>query len=239
MSAGGGLPVSPDAWVVATNNAQKLKEIAAILQRTGVSLCRPADLGVVLDVEEWGETFAVNAALKAAAFARHTGRVALADDSGLEVDALGGAPGVQSARYSGEGATDARNNAALCSALADLDETAPAARFRCTIAVAWPAHLGPVGPTTPTTESAVEPGGPFVLPDGVVLLLVTGTLEGTVSPVARGANGFGYDPHFVLPDGRHLAELASEEKNALSHRARALQALLPTLAGLGVAARDR
>lgn len=232
MSVGRDLPISPKAWVVATNNAHKLTEIAAILAAAGVQLCRPADLGVSLEVDEWGQTFAVNAALKAAAFARYTGRVALADDSGLEVDALGGAPGVQSARYSGDGATDARNNAALCAALAQRGDVVPTARFRCTIAVAWPAHLAPSVPTTPTTESTVELGGPFVLPDGVVLLLVSGTLEGTVSPEARGTNGFGYDPHFVLPDGHHLAELASEEKNALSHRARALQALLPALARL-------
>ena len=178
--------------VVATRNRHKLDEIRAIL---GVpDLLSAFDFPNVPDVVEDGATFEANAIKKAVALARATGLRALADDSGLEVDALGGAPGVYSARYAGEPANHARNNEKLLHAMAG--RTDRTARFRCVLALAGP--------------------------DGSVHV-VDGRCEGRIIDELRGTEGFGYDPLFV-PDGfdKTFAELSSEEKNRISHRGRAL-----------------
>jgi XTP/dITP diphosphohydrolase len=158
-------------------------------------------------VEEDGETFAANAAKKAREVAAAAGLPALADDSGLEVDALDGAPGVRSARYAGAGHDDAANNRRLLAELAGVPTARRTARFRCAVALADP--RGPLGDTVEIREGACA---------GVIL----------ESP--RGHNGFGYDPLFLYPElGRTFAELSLEEKGRLSHRARALAAMLPVL----------
>jgi XTP/dITP diphosphohydrolase len=181
--------------ILATRNAHKTSEIAAMLD--GVfEVVDLRDQPDAPEVEETGETFAENAALKATAIARFTGGWALADDSGLEVDALDGAPGVRSARFAGEDATDAENNALLLEKLAALPASMPTARFRCVLALAR---------------------------DGELLATFDGAVEGRILPSVQGGGGFGYDPLF-LPEGheRSFGELPAEAKNAISHRSRAL-----------------
>jgi len=189
--------------LVATANRGKLGEIQALLAELPLALVIPSDLGLSLEIAETGDTYAVNAALKATAFARLSGLLALADDSGLEVDALGGLPGVRSARFSPlPGATDADRRSYL---LQELAGKAPPwkARFHCTVALA-------------------DPAGEVVFFDG--------DCRGEIIPTERGTNGFGYDPIFLLPGlGRTMAELSMDEKNQLSHRARAVRAAIPTL----------
>lgn len=192
-------------WVIASSNAHKVKEFQQILEPLGVRLVTPSELELALEVEETGDTFAANAELKARAWAAATGLPAVADDSGLEIDALDGAPGVYSARFAGVGAGDAANNARMVRELQGLGLTRSTARYRCAIAF-------------------FDPGGQ---PD---LVVVDGTLEGQVVITAAGEGGFGYDPYFVMPDGRHLAQWTSSEKNAVSHRGQALRALLAALA---------
>jgi XTP/dITP diphosphohydrolase len=163
----------------------------------------PELLGTRFAVDETGDTFRANAELKARAAAAETGLLALADDSGLQVDALQGAPGVYSARYAGQAASDEENNQRLVAEL--LGESNRRARFRCVLALADPM------------------AGELVFSDG--------TIEGVVAQSPRGAGGFGYDPLF-LPDGfggRSFAELAPAEKDSVSHRARAVRAMLPGL----------
>lgn len=190
--------------VLATTNPGKVREFAALLADGGLPLrvLGMADLGLEAPPET-GTTFAANAILKARHAADHSGLPALADDSGLEVDALGGAPGVYSARYAGEGAGDEANRLRLIAALADVPEAERAARFRCAIAVA--------------------------LPDGRVET-VEAACEGRALTAPRGDGGFGYDPLFELAgDHRTMAELPTTEKNAISHRARATALALPVL----------
>jgi XTP/dITP diphosphohydrolase len=191
--------------VCATANPHKVDEIRAILGSAVDLIPRPAD---VPDVVEDADTLEGNARLKAVAIATATGLPAVADDTGLEVDALGGAPGVYSARYAGEGCTEADNRAKL---LAELDSVGAAdddrrtAHFRTVALVAWP-------------------DGREVVADGVC--------DGTIAGHERGARGFGYDPVFVPSDGdgRTFAEMTEDEKHALSHRGRAFRALLERLA---------
>lgn len=189
--------------LLATNNQGKLRELRAILADLPLELVTPADIRLELDVPEDGSTYAENAAKKALAFALASGLTALADDSGLEVDALDGAPGLYSARYSSKpGASDADRRAFLLQNL--RGQPRPwSARFRATVAVAGP-------------EGSVQ--------------IVEGTCEGEIIPEERGAGGFGYDPIFLLPElGKTMAELPEETKNRLSHRARAVQAAKPIL----------
>jgi XTP/dITP diphosphohydrolase len=198
--------VSEQTFVLASANPDKAAEIAAIL---GVVpdltlVPRPAE---VPDVEETGETLEDNARLKAVALCQATGLAAVADDTGLEVEALGGAPGVYSARYSGEGATYADNVAKLVSELGRVGATGPEdrrARFRSVAFVAWP--------------------------DGQELW-VEGEVTGTITTEPRGGGGFGYDPVFAPDgfDGRTFAEMSPEEKHAISHRGRAFRALAEQL----------
>jgi len=192
-------------WVVATANAHKVRELAALLDGLPVDLvARPEGLAMP---EETGNTFLANARIKARRVAQATGEIALADDSGLEVDALGGDPGVFSARYAGEGASDADNNAKLLGELSGIHGPNRRARFRCVLAL--------------------------VAPDGRELT-ADGRCEGFVLDAERGAGGFGYDPLFQ-PEGdtRALAEYAEAEKNAISHRGRAARKLREMLERLG------
>jgi XTP/dITP diphosphohydrolase len=192
-------------FVLASANPDKVAEIAAILAPVGVELRPRPDW--VPEVVEDGATLEENARLKAAAVCAATGEPAIADDTGLEVDALDGAPGVYSARYAGEDATYADNVALLLRALdeaAAAGRTSRVARFR-TVAVAC-------------------------FPDGREVL-VTGVVEGTIAPEPRGDRGFGYDPVFVPDkgDGRTFAEMTAAEKHAMSHRGRAFRALAAAL----------
>jgi XTP/dITP diphosphohydrolase len=181
--------------VIATRNRHKLEEIRSIFRVPFVELLSALDFPEIPDVVEDGATFEANAIKKAVTLARATGSWALADDSGLEVDALGGAPGVHSARYAGEPVNYAANNRKLLAALADATDRR--ARFRCVIALSSP--------------------------DGRVRT-VEGRCEGRILGEERGHRGFGYDPVFV-PDGYSLtfAELASDVKNSISHRGQALK----------------
>jgi XTP/dITP diphosphohydrolase len=191
--------------VLASGNERKRAEILAILADLDVELVPMTALGLE-GPEEDGETFEANALKKARAIAHESGLPAIADDSGLEVDALGGAPGVRSARYAGEDATDADNNAKLITALADVPEGRRSARFVCAAAVA-----------TPDGREEV----------------VRGVMEGRIIDTPRGTGGFGYDPHFVS-DGetRTNAELSPREKDERSHRGAAFRALRPHLGRL-------
>ncbi len=189
--------------LLASNNVGKQREIQSLLDDLDIELITPDNLGLHLEVLEDGITYAENAARKAMAFARASGMVALADNSGLEVDALGGAPGLHSARYSPiTGATDADRRTFLLQQLQSHPRPWPA-RFRCFVALA-------------------NPAGQVWFADG--------ECPGEIIPEERGHNGFGYDPIFLLPDlGLTMAELTLEQKNHLSHRARAVTAARPVL----------
>ncbi len=191
--------------LIATNNKGKIKELQDLLKDTGIELITPSQINLDLDVVEDGETYAENAAKKAVAFAYSSGLVSLADDSGLEVDALGGAPGLYSARYgssNGGKLSDAERRAFLIQNLQDLPRPWTG-RFHATIAVA--------------------------VPNGETQL-AEGFCEGEIIPEERGTGGFGYDPVFLLPElGKTMAELPMEEKNRLSHRARAVMNAKPIL----------
>jgi XTP/dITP diphosphohydrolase len=188
--------------VVATGNPHKLAEIGRILEGLDVQLVAMTELGVESPVED-GDTFEANALLKARACVDATGLPAIADDSGLEVDALGGDPGVWSARYAGEPTDDRANNAKLVAELADVPDERRTARFVCAAAI--------------------------VHPDGREEV-VRGTMEGRIVDTPRGQHGFGYDPHFVSDaagDGRTNGQLRPDEKDAISHRGAAFRALRP------------
>ena len=194
----------PHRLLIATGNAGKIREFRALFDAhvdSDWELVAPAEAGLVdFTVVEDGETYAENAGRKARAYANASGLPALADDSGIEVDALDGAPGLYSARYAeqaGTGASgDAANRAQLLAALDGVAEPERTARFRCVVALAYPY----------TTN----------------VRLGEGVVEGSIAMDERGELGFGYDPVFALPDGRRMAELDVSEKNQLSHRARAL-----------------
>ena len=188
--------------VLATANPDKAAEIRAILESSLVELVpRPAG---VPDVDETGETLVDNARLKAGALAEATGEPSVADDTGLIVDVLGGAPGVRSARYAGEGASYADNVTKLLAELAGVPDAERSARFETVALARWP--------------------------DGREVV-ATGAVEGRIAGEPRGAGGFGYDPVFVPleGDGRTFAEMSAEEKHALSHRGRAFRALAEAL----------
>jgi len=181
--------------LIATHNTGKKAEYAGLLQGLDLELITLAELEVGLVIAEDGATFAQNALLKARGYAAATGLLTLADDSGLEVDALGGAPGVHTARYGGEGLSDEERYWLLLQNLKGVPDERRGARFRCVIALAWPnGH----------TE------------------LAEGNCEGRIAHEPRGEGGFGYDPIFYLPEfGCAMAELPAEVKNRISHRARA------------------
>jgi XTP/dITP diphosphohydrolase len=189
--------------LVATGNPGKLREIQSLLNGLEISLVTPDGLDLSIDVAEVGDNYEENASLKAHAFAHAGGLITLSDDSGLEVDALGGLPGIRSARFSPlPHATDADRRTYLLSLL--LGHQRPwTAHFHCTVAIATPEDK---------------------------LYFAQGNCPGEIVPQQRGSNGFGYDPIFLLPEaGRTMAELSMAEKNQLSHRARAIKAALPIL----------
>jgi XTP/dITP diphosphohydrolase len=188
--------------LLASNNEGKLRELRALLEGLELELLDPETMMLKLEVEETGDDYASNASLKAAAFSEASGMWCLADDSGLEVDALGGAPGLHSARLIGPTRSDSERRAHLLSLLAPHPRPWTA-RFRSAVALASP-------------KGEIE--------------LANGKCIGEIIPEERGEMGFGYDPIFLLTDiGKTMAELEMEEKNHLSHRAHAVRALLPLL----------
>jgi XTP/dITP diphosphohydrolase len=203
--------------VVATRSEHKLRELRELLHLDRAELVSLDDLGIRGEPDEDGETFEANAALKARWAARRTGLAALADDSGLEVDALGGKPGVRTRRYAGEGATDADNNTKLLGALRGRGPEDRRARYVCVLALARPEQAGPRG--------------------GLPVTIRRGIARGRIATAARGTNGFGYDPIFEPlvepPGGRTLGQWSADEKNAISHRGRAARRMAPVLRQLG------
>ena len=188
--------------VVATSNAAKLREFAQLLRAVDIDLHDLAGYASIPQIEEPYDSYLANAALKAITIARHTNLPALADDSGLEVAALGGQPGARSARFAGETASDAENIARLLEQLKGVDAAQRNARFRCVLVVAR-ADAG---------------------------LFAEGTCEGTISSTPSGDSGFGYDPVFYYPPlARTFAQLDADTKNQISHRARACARLAPLL----------
>jgi cyclic pyranopterin phosphate synthase len=189
--------------LLATNNEHKVWELRALFRESGWRIEVPRERGIVLDPEETGTTYAENARQKAEGFAAASGLWSLADDSGLEVDALDGAPGIHSARYAGMETPHGEKIRALLAAMARADDRRRSGRFRAAFVL--------VAPDGRSWESE-------------------GVWEGTIADAPRGAEGFGYDPIFLgTADGRTAAELLAEEKNRLSHRAKAAMALVPTL----------
>ncbi|AFM02034.1 non-canonical purine NTP pyrophosphatase, rdgB/HAM1 family [Desulfitobacterium dehalogenans ATCC 51507] len=189
--------------LLATQNRGKVKELQDLLSGEEIEVLSLEDLDHWEEVEETGSTFAENAAMKARIAAQRTGLVSLADDSGLEVDALQGAPGVYSARYAGEPKDDDKNNDRLLQELEGVPEEQRTGRFRCALVIA-----------APTGEE----------------YLTEGTVEGRILNERRGKEGFGYDPLFYLPDfGRTMAQLNLSQKNKISHRAEAFRQAVPIL----------
>jgi len=181
--------------LLATNNKGKVREYRSLLKDIPFELVTPADEGITTEVEEVGESLEENARLKATILASESRLLALADDSGLEVDALGGEPGMLSHRYAGEGASDSDRVEYLLSRLKNVPEGQRTARFRCVIAIA--------------------------IPDGDTELC-SGECRGTIAFAPKGELNFGYDPVFLVPElGKTMAELSLEEKNSISHRGQA------------------
>ncbi|MES9873593.1 MAG: XTP/dITP diphosphatase [Candidatus Sedimenticola sp. 6PFRAG7] len=190
--------------VLASNNAGKVREINQLLAKQQIEVVPQNDFDIP-EAEETGLTFVENAILKARNAARHSGRSAIADDSGIEVDVLRGAPGIYSARYAGAGSDDAANNKKLLEALADVEDAQRTARFQCVMV-----YMRHAEDPTP--------------------IICQGTWEGVILREPQGENGFGYDPLFLVPDqGCTSAELSADRKNSLSHRGQALRKLLAAL----------
>ena len=182
-------------FILATHNPGKLREMADILSHLGVEVVSPADVGITVEVEETGATFAENAMLKAKAICAASGLPAIADDSGLCVDALNGGPGVYSARYGGEGLDDKGRYTLLLNSM--RGQTTRAAHFACAIACAFP---------------------------GGKMLTAEGRCDGAIAFAPLGEGGFGYDPVFLVPEkGKTFGQLTAEEKSEISHRGRALR----------------
>jgi XTP/dITP diphosphohydrolase len=195
--------------LLASQNPGKLREMRQLLADLPVRVLSPADVGIHEAPEETGTTFLDNAALKARHYARLSGRIAVADDSGISVDALGGAPGLYSSRFGGEGASDADRNRLLLDRLKDLPPERRGARYTCAVAVAR---------------------------GGDLIFQAQETAEGRIAERPGGSNGFGYDPIFFYPPlGRTFGELPSDEKDRISHRGKAfarLKQALPAILGL-------
>jgi XTP/dITP diphosphohydrolase len=209
--------VAPPRLLIATHSAHKLAELRELLRIGRGELVSLDDLGIADDPAETGRSFSTNARIKARFGARASGLPTLADDSGLEVDALGGGPGVRTRRYAGERATDGENNAKLLAALVGLPPERRGARYVCVLALAVPDAIGPRG--------------------GLTIREVRGTCRGRIAAVPRGSGGFGYDPIFEPqsePPGRRTLGLwTPEEKNRISHRAAAARRMTPILRELG------
>ena len=197
------MTVNQPVLLFATTNRGKFKEGWAVLSTLPGRLVSLNEYPQLAKPLENADTFEGNSRLKALHYARLTGFWTLADDSGLEVDALGGAPGVYSARYAGPACDDAANNAKLLLRLADVPKEKRTARFRCVVTLASPKE---------------------------VLATSSGVLEGLIVSEARGRNGFGYDPHFFVPPyGMTTAEMPPDQKNGISHRGQALAAIRPQI----------
>ncbi|BAO45241.1 XTP/dITP diphosphatase [Thiolapillus brandeum] len=195
----------PQRIVLASNNQGKVREVGQILKGQNMEVL-PQSAFAIPEIEETGLSFVENAILKARNAAAHSGLPAIADDSGLEVDALQGAPGIYSARYAGPGASDADNNAKMLQALEDVPDRERSARFQCLLVF---------------MRHAEDP----------VPVICQGTWNGRILRAPQGENGFGYDPLFFVPEKNcSAAELPAREKNAMSHRGKALQCLLEKLA---------
>ncbi len=193
--------------LVATHNRGKVAEFADLLQDMEIDWLSLDDVGIAHEVPETGRTFGENARLKAQTYAAMTGLLTLADDSGLEVDALGGAPGVYTARYGGAGLTHEQRYRLLLQNLANIPWEERRARFRCVVALA--------------------------APDGTLLAEADGVCEGFIAWEPAGDGGFGYDPVFYLPEyGQTMAQVSSATKHQISHRGRALRAIVPQLQAL-------
>lgn len=188
--------------VIATKNLDKLREMEIAFDGLPVEILSLADIGDIGDAVENGQSFEENARIKAKFFMEKTGLPCLADDSGLEVDALGGRPGIYSARFAGYHAHDFTNNEKLLAELKNLDITESPANYHCALC--------------------------FVDVDGTEIM-ASGIVNGTVKIVPRGENGFGYDPYFYIDDSKTMAELTPEEKDAISHRGAALRKMVPKL----------
>jgi XTP/dITP diphosphohydrolase len=192
--------------LLATNNQGKVHELESLLEGIPFEIVTPARIGLKLEVAETGSTYEENARLKATAFARASGLLTLADDSGLEVDALNGEPGIRSSRYAGEGASDADRVQFLLNKLKDVPDEKRTAHFRCVIAIAWP-------------DGRVE--------------FCSGQCDGIITSTPSGSGGFGYDPVFYFPALRKtMAELPTDVKNRISHRAAAAREARKILAQL-------
>ncbi|WP_457982388.1 XTP/dITP diphosphatase [Bacillus paralicheniformis] len=185
--------------IIATKNEGKVREFKAMLEPRGYDVKSLLDIGYTPEIEETGQTFEENAVIKAETISKETGKIVIADDSGLSVDYLGGSPGVYSARYAGEEKNDLANLKKLLKELEGVEKEDRSARFRCALALCTP------GQETKTVE---------------------GSVEGYITEEPRGTNGFGYDPVFLVKDkDQTMAELSSDEKNKISHRAEALKKL--------------
>lgn len=190
--------------VLASNNTGKVREINQMLEGTGIEVVSQAEIGVS-EIEETGLSFVENAILKARNACQHSGLPAIADDSGLEVDALGGAPGIYSARFAGANASDQDNLDKLLAEIRDVPDAARSARFQCLMV-----FMRHASDPTPA--------------------ICQGTWEGSILHTPRGENGFGYDPVFMVPGlGKSAAELPADEKNRRSHRGQALAKMLAVL----------
>lgn len=200
--------------LIATRSEHKLRELRELLRLPDGVVVSLDDLGIEGEPVEDGETFRTNAAIKARFGVRATGLATLADDSGIEVEALGGGPGVRTRRYAGDTATDADNNAKLLRELFGLPPERRGARYVCVLALALPTGTGPRG--------------------GIALTFSRGTLRGRIATAPRGTDGFGYDPIFEPwsepPGGRTLGEWSAEAKHRISHRANAARGMRPHLA---------
>ena len=188
--------------VIASKNSDKVKEMRLVLSNLPIEVLSLADFADLPDALEDGTTFEANALIKARFFHERTGLACLADDSGLEVDALGGLPGVYSARFAGYHAEDLTNNQKLLDELKKVGVKESAAAYRCALA--------------------------FIDTDGTELL-TQGKIEGKIKTVAQGNSGFGYDPYFYIDDERTMAQLSTDEKNLISHRGKALREMVAKL----------
>jgi XTP/dITP diphosphohydrolase len=197
--------------VLATNNPGKVREFRRLLRDCGFAVRTPAELGFALEVEETGARYTENALLKARAFADAAGMLALADDSGIEVDALGGRPGLYSARYGEPGMDDAARTAFLLHELRDTQAATRTARYRAIVVLAWPTGVS----RDPATFEGVQ--------------------EGIIADSPRGAGGFGYDPVFLVDGVRTQAEISDDEKDRISHRGQAVRAACETLRKIATA----
>lgn len=186
--------------ILATNNKSKVKEISEMMSGSDITFVSLADAGINADVKETGTTFEENALIKAREICKLSGKPSISDDSGLEIDALDGAPGIYSSRFMGEDTSyDIKNNA-LLEKLENVEDDKRTARFRCCMAL--------------------------VLPDGREFV-TEGAMEGIITKEQRGSNGFGYDPILFIPEyNRTSAELSSDEKNKISHRGNALRKMI-------------